>query len=169
MQKEIWKPIKNWDKYFVSSFGRIKSTKNKNIERIMKQQTGKNGYLSVILTFNSKRERKSVHRIVAEAFLENKYNKEQVNHKDGNKKNNNIINLEWVSRSENAIHKYKVLGVKQSKKTPWNKRKIMCVETGYIFDMIRDAEKYFNVSNGAIGHCVGKNKTCKKKHFIYVI
>ena len=105
IHNEIWKPIyiKNMKtNYEVSNHGRIKNKKGK----IIKFQLNKHGYLRVQLVINDKRYRRSVHRLVAKAFIENKLNKPEVNHKDGNKLNNNVYNLEWVTRSENMKHAY---------------------------------------------------------------
>ena len=55
-----------------------------------------------------------IHRLLAEAYIDNPQNKPQINHKDGNRTNNNIDNLEWVTNSENQIHKFKVLGRKNN-------------------------------------------------------
>ena len=65
---------------------------------------GKGYYLMVNLSKNNKSKKFLIHRLVATSFLENIDNKEQVNHKDGNKKNNNVENLEWCSRTENIRH-----------------------------------------------------------------
>lgn len=93
---EVWRPIKINQKYSVSSLGRIKSN-----NKILKQTMCKNGYLYVSL---GRKYKCIVHRLVAENFLENP--KREVNHIDGNKLNNNLLNLEWVSSSENKLHLY---------------------------------------------------------------
>lgn len=64
------------------------------------------GYLRVKLYRNAQPKMYSIHRLVASAFIPNDQGKEQVNHKDGNKSNNNVSNLEWVTQSENQIHAY---------------------------------------------------------------
>jgi hypothetical protein len=102
---EIWKDIPELNgKYQCSNVGRIRRI-NKDIRcekyKYLKLQTNKKGYTIVNPTRNY---RKSVHRIVAELFIENPYNKPFVNHKDLDKKNNNIYNLEWVTASENSLH-----------------------------------------------------------------
>ena len=75
--KEIWKPIKDFDKYFISNYGRVKSTKYKT-ERILKTVvSGRCKYVKVILRKNNKNYTKMVHRLVAEAFIPNLFNKEQ--------------------------------------------------------------------------------------------
>lgn len=100
MVKEEWKDIKGYEGlYQISNLGNVKSLNtNKNMKF-----TTRSGYYNIILRKNGKRYSKQVHRLVAEAFLENKENKFIVNHKDYNRKNNNIENLEWCTQKENVI------------------------------------------------------------------
>lgn len=77
-----------------------------------------NGYIRVTLMKNGEKKHLHLHRIMALTFLEKVDGKDFVNHKDGNKENNCIDNLEWVTKSENNIHKYRVLGHKQSNRIP---------------------------------------------------
>ncbi len=100
MEEEVWKIIKGFESYKVSNFGRVKSSIGK--EKILKPVINRGGYLSQKL--NGKRF--LIHRLVANAFLENKENKPQVNHKDKNRQNNNLSNLEWSTYLENMNHKY---------------------------------------------------------------
>lgn len=76
--------------------------------RILKNQPATNGYVNVCVCKNGKVKTLRLHRVVAEAFIPNPENKPQVNHKDGNRKNNDLKNLEWVTASENHIHAYRV-------------------------------------------------------------
>lgn len=98
--KETWKPVKGYENYFVSDLGRVKTKQG----RYKKINYGicKYGYLDLWKDNKSKRFR--IHRLVAEQFVPNTYNKEQVNHIDGNKKNNQANNLEWVTPKENIQH-----------------------------------------------------------------
>lgn len=107
--QEIWKDIKNYEKkYQVSNFGNIRSlnfrrTKSsKNLILIINH----NGYIQIGL-FNKSIKTFSVHRLVAEAFLDKVKGKEDINHIDGNKKNNHANNLEWCTQKENSIHAVK--------------------------------------------------------------
>lgn len=103
---EIWKTIKGFENYEVSNFANVR---NKTTNRILKQENNK-GYLRVSLSLKGMVKRILVHRLVAINFINNKYKKPCVNHKDGNRLNNNLSNLEWVTFSENEIHSYNVLG-----------------------------------------------------------
>lgn len=76
----------------------------------MSIQYNNRGYCFVCYKENGVRKNILVHRLVAEAFIPNPQNKPEVNHIDGNPKNNNVINLEWVTPSENRKHAYWVLG-----------------------------------------------------------
>ena len=100
MENEIWKPIVGYESYYeVSNFGRVKNTRfNK-----LKKSRIRAGYYSVTLFKEGHLKSISIHRAMAEAFLENK--KECVNHIDGNRLNNNLDNLEWVSHRENSVHR----------------------------------------------------------------
>src|SRR5699024_2384349 len=136
---EIWTPIKDFEGiYEVSNHGRVKSLSRKiNTGRggyrilpeiIKTLKTDKDGYLETSLSKNGLKKHVSIHRLVAEAFLHNPENKEQVNHKDGDKKNNHVSNLEWVTAQENQTHKKEVLrnhGSKPNKPrgASWNKEK----------------------------------------------
>lgn len=86
--------------------GRVKSLKRKE-EKILTPREHHKGYLQVHLRVEGKDKTIKIHRLAAEAFVPNLYNLPQVNHKDGNKKNNKAENLEWVSNSSNQKHAYK--------------------------------------------------------------
>ena len=118
--EEIWKDIAGFEGYYqVSNFGCIKTLERivpfGNQERIVKSRIRKaknksNGYLQVALYGYEKKEiDRYVHRLVAFAFCKGYFKGADVNHKDGNKHNNNSENLEWCSRSENQLHSYKIL------------------------------------------------------------
>lgn len=117
---EVWKDITEYEGlYQVSNLGRVKSLSVRKPSAI--QKCGyriKNEtiictspafkYLKVCLCVNGIRRYYFLHRLVCVTFLENPDNLEQVNHKDGNKHNNNLSNLEWCSRSDNAKHSFKL-------------------------------------------------------------
>lgn len=105
--EEIWKPIKGYEGlYEVSNYGRIKSLHyyGGNRQVIMTPNKRHDGYLTVGLSKNKKVTTCTVHRIVASAFLPNTNCLEMVNHKDENKQNNCVDNLEWCTRSYNQIY-----------------------------------------------------------------
>jgi DNA-binding transcriptional regulator YiaG len=103
--------------YQVSNLGRIRSLdryvgyKNNKLRlfpgKILNQTIITNGYYKVVLSKNSKMKNYSVHRLIILSFLSNPNNYEFANHKDGNKLNNNVDNLEWCNRSQNQIHAYR--------------------------------------------------------------
>ena len=101
----LWKPIIGYEQsYKVSDTGLIKSIK-RNV--ILKAGVASHGYLTVSLWRNGKGKTHNVHRLVAEAFIPNPFNFPETNHKDGNKLNNAVKNLEWCSYSHNLNHAYK--------------------------------------------------------------
>lgn len=116
---KCWKPIKDYeDLYLVSSCGCVFSIKRK---KYLLPQQGVH-YLQVQLNKNGKGVTKTIHRLVALAFVTNPSNKPEVNHIDGNKLNNNAYNLEWVTSSENSIHAI-LLGL-QKPTTPHKGKKL---------------------------------------------
>lgn len=161
--EEIWKPIKGFESYQISSFGRVKSlekktyTKYGNIRKIypeiiLKQNHNTFGYMQVNL--GSKGRMKIVHRLVAEAFLDNPNNFPVVNHKNGVKDDNRVENLEWCSVSYNTWHACNILGVFS--------QPIKCLETGEKWSSIRECSRY--VGKGVIT-AVRKNRPYKGKHY----
>ena len=100
MEKYI--KINGFVNYEVSNFGNIRNTRtNKKLKPCKFKNSD---YLYVDLCLNSKKNRFLIHRLVAEAFLSNTDDKEQVNHKNGDKSDNKVSNLEWNTRSENQRH-----------------------------------------------------------------
>lgn len=107
---EIWKPIDGFDNYEVSNHGNVRRIGKQNLKSAVTR-----GYARLALRKEGKSHNKYVHRLVASAFLTNKdINKNQVNHIDGNKLNNTVCNLEWVTCSENHFHAY-ATGLKDPK------------------------------------------------------
>lgn len=104
--KTEWRCIEGWN-YWVSNFGQVRNSKWVLLSPV---GTG-NGrrYLCVDLCCNGKIKRCLVHRLVASAFLSNPLNLPEVNHIDGNAFNNRVDNLEWVSKSQNQRHRFRVL------------------------------------------------------------
>ena len=113
--EEKWKDVDGYENYMISSFGRVLSkermVKNKGglqyrPEIIKKVDVSIWGYERVYLHKDNKCERFSMHTLVANAFIENTFNKPQINHIDGNKRNNHVENLEWVTAKENKKHAF---------------------------------------------------------------
>ena len=116
---EIWKDIKGYEGYYqISNCGRVKSLERTAIakcnsirrvpEKILSICNDKDGYNIITLTKNSKKKTFKIHRLISQYFIRNPKNKPEVNHKDGNKQNNNINNLEWATESENTTHAHKI-------------------------------------------------------------
>lgn len=119
--QEIWKDIQGYESiYQVSNFGNVKSLQSGNHHSKIKILTpicADGRYLRVTLYKQKKPKYFPVHRLVAMAFIPNPENKPQVNHINGNKKDNRVENLEWCTSSENNLHAYKS-GINKGSK-PW--------------------------------------------------
>ena len=98
---EQWKVVKGFENYLVSSLGNVKNINGK-LKKVV--YDSKNDYGYVELWKNNKGKKFRIHRLVAETFIPNTLGKEQVNHIDGDKKNNCVSNLEWVTPKENIRH-----------------------------------------------------------------
>lgn len=136
--KEEWRDIKGYEGlYQVSNLGRVRN----KTQYILSAGQSKRRYLTVSLWKNNKGKTFFVHRLTAEAFISNIENKYDVNHKNGNKIDNRVQNLEWTTRAENIRHSYKVLKRKPSwlNKTTKKAKRVMCIETGKIYESARKA------------------------------
>jgi hypothetical protein len=171
--EEMWRSVKGFDgKYEVSNLGNVRSVDREvparnGHTRKFKGRTLKpcttttTPYLYVNLTDKKKH---SIHRLVAEAFLEKKEEEKEVDHIDGNPKNNKVDNLEWVTRGENLERSYTVCG-RQNNFTR-NRKRVLCVETNTIYDSIKEASKRTGFDKGAIRNCVkGLTKTSYGYHW----
>lgn len=111
--EESFRSIKDFPTYMISNHGRVINNKT---NRVLKSCIGKYGYSQISLNKNNKGYSQYLHRLVAEAFIPNPENKPEVNHKDGNKLNNNDWNLEWSTRKDNIKHFWKEYSHKRQKR-----------------------------------------------------
>ena len=124
------KKIPNYDNYFIYDNGDVL---NISTNKILKGSIGENGYKYYRLSKNNNKKMFYAHRLVAEIFIENPYNLPIVNHKDGNKLNNNKENLEWVNYSENINHAYKNNLIKKTRQREYYKEDLPNEEWKKIF------------------------------------
>lgn len=101
---EVWVPIREFPKYRVSNLGRVKYIAD--TVRIRKPHVFRGGYFGVTFRRNGRNTTRNLHRLVATAFIPNPDNLPEVNHKDGNKLNNHVNNLEWCTQAFNTLHAY---------------------------------------------------------------
>jgi hypothetical protein len=154
MQEE-WRTIEKYPNYMISNLGNIKSLNYKRTgkEQTLKQNINGRGYCYVNISSNGKYNNLLIHREVAKAFLKNDdKNKTDINHKDGNKLNNNINNLEWCTRSENILHAYRT-GLKTGGKgLTYKKRCQLAIE--YIEKYSSISGYYFNSKYNRENDCL---------------
>lgn len=161
--EEIYKDIPEYENlYKISNYGNIISLNynHTNKAKILKQNINSSNYYKITLSKNGIRRNYYVHELVAKVFIENKENKKCINHIDGNKLNNNVSNLEWVTYKENTIH-----ACKNNLMKP-HKRKVMQYDKNKkiikIWVSIIEASKEYKTNPmNIINCCKGINKTAK--------
>lgn len=183
MEKEIWKDIPGYEGYYqVSNLGNVKSlTRLRKLrleltctvkEKMLKPQKATNGYLFIILSKDGKTRQILLHRLVMLSFIGK--SKLEVNHKDGNKTNNCLSNLEYVTHIQNQYHSFRVLKRKPVKS--WlgkrgmshNKSIAIVIEninTGQknIYGSYRIAEEETHIARSTIRKYINKNRVYKNK------
>lgn len=163
---EIWKPVVGYETFYeVSNLGRVMRL-DKIITaksrwggfrkffvkgKILKGSNYGNNYRFIMLCKNGTTKAEMIHRIVATAFIPNIGNKPQVNHIDGNKQNNRVDNLEWVTRSENMIHAAQIGLVKNKGGENPYARSVTLVKDGHSL--------YFETQREAANHISAKEVT----------
>lgn len=185
---EEWKDVIGFEgAYQVSNLGRVRSldrtveyinhgtpTKMKIFGRILKLTPDPEGYLQVGLKFGKKVKSTGVHRLVAQAFLPNPNNLPCVNHKDYQRDNNHVDNLEWCSveynnhYSENQDRRphsmYVRCGKLAGKKIG---RKVKCIQTGQVFDTMSAAEKELGLWASAVIYSLDTGRPVGKKKYTF--
>jgi hypothetical protein len=175
---EEWRDVFGFEGlYMISNLDRVKSlerigkspTGYKSVikEKIRKQFFDKKGYLIRGLYKNKKEKKKKVHRLVAEAFIPNPENKKEVNHKKGIKHDSRASELEWVTRSENRLHGFKVLNWIPSHKGKLGKLNHLSVKVNQLslsgklvkkWDSMADAAREFGIISSSISRACLKHK-----------
>lgn len=167
--------IKGFEQYSVDIYGRVYNASG----RELKQTINQHGYLMVKLCNQGYEKNCQVHRLVANAFYEGNHSGLVVNHIDGNKQNNRLDNLEWVTPGENQRHAY-AHNLRKSYLTDSDRRKgskisgersskpVRVLETGRVYESARECARQLNCSQSAIGKCCrGLASQHHGMHFTY--
>lgn len=154
--KEEWRYIEGYNEYMVSNYGNVKSLSYNKTgkEKVLTPCVDRKGYLFV--TLHGKQLR--IHRLVALTFIPQESGKEFVNHKDENKQNNAVWNLEWCTPSYNLNYNGNRKRIAEK-----HKKKVYCYKNGVLqksFNSISEAAKHFGVSINNISSCLHGRKKC---------
>lgn len=163
-QPEEWKPIPGYDgKYEVSNWGRVRSFKRQK-ERILSPIQKYDGYYRVQLCKDSRVKELLVHRLVAEAFISNPSKLSQVNHKDEDKRNNYVMNLEWCTPGYNLTYGTRMERI--------SKRVVQLDKGGNFiaeFESINEAARRTGIAPTSICYCCQHKPSYKSaKGFIFM-
>jgi len=174
--EEVWKEIPKYNgAYLISNFGNMKSTERYCHhngkpwlvkERLLSKVVGHSGYIEYQVTFNKKHRSEKAHRLVAEAFIPNPDNKPFINHKDGNKQNNYVENLEWCTNQENIFHAYHHKLCKKCKRIAQYDMQMNLIK---IWETTGDIERAGIAVRSSIHKaCKSENSICKNYKWRYV-
>ena len=170
IMEEIWKDVVGYEGfYMVSNLGNVKRIKCKKHHdgKLLKPQKGRS-YLLVGLSKNGIQTSQRVHRLVAEAFIENPNNYPVINHINQNKHDNRVENLEWCTYKYNNDYGKPIKPKKIVKNHIGVKRKVRCIETSEIFSSQTSAAKKCGiVQSGIVRCCKGKQKSAGGFHWEY--
>lgn len=154
-EKATYNEVPGYERYLIDRSGNVYSTHSK---RLLKQEVDKDGYRRVTLTMGGKSKHFGVHRLVAMAYINNPKAAPEVNHKDGNKENNDVSNLEWVTTRENIQHAIK-LGLRENRPGHSHRGvvKIFNGEAIATFKSTREAARKTGVNQARIVICCRGN------------
>lgn len=178
LPNEIWKPVVGYNGYYdISSLGRVKSLSRKVCNRsgsyktktrILKGIINPQGYIRFKLSKNNSSKKIFAHRLVAKSFLNCNDSDLDVNHKDGIKDNNSILNLEWCTRSENVLHAISTGLKKYHSGSKHHKSKIVLnLDTGIFYDSAVEDSSSTGYSYQIFKEMVS-NRTVNKTAMVYV-
>lgn len=162
----MWKVIDFASNYEISNEGEVR---NKTTGKILKGRESKSGYLQVSIKIDEtgKFTNKYIHRLVAEFFIKNPELKREVNHIDGNKLNNNVDNLEWVTSSENQLHRQHILNKRITSNRKIGMYDMHTEQLLKVFNSVVEAGKFFEKSRVNIDNAL-KHKNNQKTAYGYV-
>lgn len=155
--KVIWKPIKGFENYEVSNMGKVRSLNYNKTGRVKELKRIKTiwGYLYVNLYKDGKMQQKTIHRLVAEAFINNPEGLPVINHRDENKTNNIVDNLEWCSHKYNMDYSGNTIKMIDATK----KTVLQFTKNGKFlreFESTREASRQTGVNQGNISQCCNR-------------
>lgn len=176
LDNEIWRDILGFESiYQVSNLGRVKRLYRE--DRYIRKDTGKacirrvgekilkpihsKEYDEVDLYHNNVSSYRRIHRLVAEMFVPNPDHLSEVNHIDGDKRNNCAENLEWCTAKENIAHARRIGLRKDPAKGIYRKPvKLRCIQTGTTYNNIKQAAECLGLSYSYLSDCINRNKPC---------
>lgn len=176
---EEYKIIDGYEDYMISNYGKVFNIKR---GKFLKLSKNKDGYFVVNLYKNGKLKHFRVHRLVAKAFIPNPDNLDTVDH-IGSKTDNRVCNLRWLSNYDNISRFHREQKTEEQrthyrenikrateKASEVNKKPVICLETGKIYESARQAEKELNINHNCIsGVCRGELKQTHGLHFEYLL
>ena len=156
--KEIWKNVKGYTRYEISNLGKVRNSATKRLKAVRKTKTG---YCITDLKENGVKKTKYIHRLVAEAFLDNRCDFPCINHRDENKQNNKAENLEWCTIAYNNTYNARAKRIGDIlKHTIKTRKRVRSIENGEIYMSVREAGRKLGISPMGISYCLnGKQKT----------
>lgn len=191
LNNELWRPVVGYETYYVvSNYGRVRSlpryvnfihgTVRKLKGKVLKPMTDANGYQYVMLAYNGTQKSKFIHRLVGEAYLDKPDPSCEINHIDGDKRNNAVDNLEWVSHKHNIQHSFdaelhkkysseymrKIGRVGSKISAAKSSIAVLCESDGLAFVSQNAADRYYGYHAGSVCEAIKhKNGAFKNKQF----
>ena len=153
---EEWRQVDEFPIYSISNYGRLRNDITGNI---LKGGFDKNGYRQATICYNNKQYNRRICRLVAIAFLPNPDNLPMVNHKDENKQNDYVNNLEWCNATYNNNY---------GNRSQQTRKRVECIETGIEYDGLRVAERECGIQHALISKACRFGVTAGGLHWRYI-